>query len=158
FQNAILILTSNLGAAERRAPIGLAESSSARDEHAYYQRHVEATFRPELVNRLDRVVVFHALTPDQIREVTRIAIDKIRARTGLVDLGLSVEVSDAAMDRLARDGYSAVYGARALRRHLEENLVAAIAKMIGRHGGEASDAQVIVDLERDDGPLRFTLR
>src|SRR5262249_38216894 len=71
FHNAILIMTSNLGAAHRRALVGFAEGDGPAkvDDRAYYTKQVEATFRPEFVNRIDRIVAFRSLSREEVREV-----------------------------------------------------------------------------------------
>jgi ATP-dependent Clp protease ATP-binding subunit ClpC len=169
FQNTILILTSNLGSAERRAEVGFGDAladSGAREgaeprEARHYTKHVEASFRPELVNRLDRIIVFTALDPADVRAVTDLALDKIRMRPGLVDAGVAITVSDAAKEALARGGYSKAMGARALRRHLEEVLVAPASRLLGKMGGDMAGAAVDVSavsegLVRDAQTLAMT--
>ncbi|MCC6556151.1 MAG: ATP-dependent Clp protease ATP-binding subunit, partial [Polyangiaceae bacterium] len=115
FHNAILIMTSNLGSAERRAQAGFGGGGAAPDE-AHYRRIVDGAFRPELVNRIDRIIPFRALDRAEVAEVARLAIDKVARRRGLTEAGIGLDVSARALLRIAADGYSEAYGARALRR------------------------------------------
>ncbi len=138
FHNAIIIMTSNLGAAHRRNTVGFDATSEV--DHSYYQKQVEQTFRPELINRLDRIIAFQALTTQEIEAVTRLAIAKLERRRGIVDRGLTLHVSEEALARLAQDGYSAAYGARAIRRHIDDSVAAPLARMLAKTGTAANGA------------------
>ncbi|XXX77784.1 AAA family ATPase [Sorangium sp. So ce134] len=151
FHNAIVIMTSNLGAAERRAQAGFAgergaappDEQAALDE-AHYQRVVAGAFRQEFVNRVDRVVPFRALTRAELAEVARLTAQRLSQRRGLSEAGVALEVSPRALARLAEDGHAPAYGARALRRHVEEHLAAPLARLLAGLGGEARDLTVWV--------------
>lgn len=140
FQNAIIIMTSNLGARHRAAKIGIEPSSTSSAEH--YVDVVRRSFRPEFVNRIDRVISFEPLTESEVRDVARIAIERISERRGVEELGVALEVTDAALDQLARAGYSEQYGARALRRHLEDGLIAPVARLLAGLGAQSISAHV----------------
>ena len=150
FHDAIIVMTSNLGTRHRARRIGL--SPSAEDETERYQTAVEQHFRPELVNRIDRIVPFSGLDPAQIREVAELVVERITARRGLAELGVSLEVSPRALDRLANDGYEEAYGARALRRHLEDVLVAPLARLLGGLGDGARNARAVCRDASDPAP------
>ncbi|WP_437677376.1 AAA family ATPase [Sorangium sp. So ce131] len=154
FHNAIVIMTSNLGAAERRAQAGFAgapgahaaappEERAALDE-AHYQRVVAGVFRQEFVNRIDRVIPFRPLTRAELTEVARLTAQRLGQRRGLSEAGVALEVSERALARLAEDGHAPAYGARALRRHVEEHLTAPLARLLARLGGEARELTVWV--------------
>ncbi|MFO0626447.1 MAG: AAA family ATPase [Polyangiales bacterium] len=128
FHNALIILTSNLGATGFRESAGF--GGATPDATAHYTREVDRTFRPEFVNRLDRVVAFQPLDRAQLREVASIALQRLRARRGLGGRDIALHVSDAALDALVHDAWSPRYGARALRRHLEDALVAPLARAL----------------------------
>jgi ATP-dependent Clp protease ATP-binding subunit ClpC len=128
FHNALIILTSNLGATGFRESAGF--GGSTPDATAHYTREVDRTFRPEFVNRLDRVVAFQPLDRAQLREVASIALTRLRARRGLGGRDVLLHLSDAALDALVHDAWSPRYGARALRRHLEDALVAPLARAL----------------------------
>ena len=111
FHNAILILTSNLGAAHRRAPVGI--GSHPPSDERYYVRQVRQELRPELVNRLDRILVFGALSPTQVREVARVALQRIGERRGLVQAGIELAPADDVLeDPGAGRHLGGVWGAR----------------------------------------------
>ncbi len=125
FHNAIVVMTSNLGATGMRDPVGIGQAPA--DMGAHYLRAVESTFRPEFINRLDRVIPFDALGAAEVRAVATMTLAKLAQRRGLD--GVALTVSDAAVDHLSARGYSNRYGARAMRRHLEDHLVAPIARL-----------------------------
>jgi ATP-dependent Clp protease ATP-binding subunit ClpC len=141
FHNAIVILTSNLGAVHRSKTIGL-ETSPVSDQ-GYYEKEARRHFRPELVNRIDRIVPFRPLSPEEVRAVASLNVGRIRDRRGLTELAVSLELGDDAVSTLARGGYSEHYGARALRRHLEDRLVAPLARLLGQAGPAARNARVV---------------
>jgi len=146
FEDAILVLTSNLGAAGRSSPIGIA--ASAPDEGARYVEAVEAAFRPELVNRLDRIVVFEPLAIEHARGVVRLVVDRVAARRGIADRGIALEVSERALDALVEGGFSRAHGARSVRRFVEDRLVTPVAELIAReaeHAGQARMVAVAID-------------
>jgi ATP-dependent Clp protease ATP-binding subunit ClpC len=135
FHNTIIIMTSNLGAAHRKEAIGIGVSSSTSEEH--YLKEVNRSFRPEFVNRLDRIISFDELLPDEVKEVSRLALTRIESRRGLLEAGVTLRVDESALARLAKGGYSETYGARALRRHLDDHLIAPVSRLLGRVGPDA---------------------
>lgn len=145
FYNAIVIMTSNLGAAERRAAVGFGQGASAGASH--YERAVAAAFRPEFRNRIDRVVTFDDLGPEHRKVLVSMAVERASRRRGLLEPGCLLSVSEAAIVRLGEEGYSPAYGARALRRHVERRLVALVARALAARG-DVSDVDVDV---RDEG-------
>lgn len=152
FHNAIIVMTSNLGATGMRDPVGIAAAPA--DLAAHYVRAVERTFRPEFVNRLDRVVPFDALGPAEVRAVAAMAVAKLGLRRGLRGVEGALAVTDAALDHLATRGYSARYGARAMRRHIEDHLVAPLARVSDAalaEGGALSAVRVSLPTEEPDG-------
>ncbi len=149
FHNAFVILTSNLGATDARPVAGF--GGAAREPAAHYIRVVDETFRPELVNRIDRIIAFRSLDAAEARAVTRMVTSRAAKRRGLVERDIDLDVSDEALDLLAREGASATYGARALRRHVERALVAPLARLVSSAGAEAERARVVVSTV--DGPV-----
>ena len=144
FHNAILIMTSNLGATEKRTRAGFGGSTTS--DEAHYQRLASATFRPELVNRIDHIVPFRGLSREEVQRVTRLAVAKMRRRRGLDEAGVVLDVSEAALTRFGEDGYSELYGARALRRHLDEHLAGPLSRQLARLGGESKDLFIDISL------------
>ncbi|HVH41764.1 MAG TPA: AAA family ATPase, partial [Labilithrix sp.] len=143
FHNAILILTSNLGATHRRPNAGFIAGGRRSDDDAHYLKAVRETFRPEMVNRIDRIVAFRSLDLDHVREVARIAVDRAARRRGILERGIDLHVSDGALEHLAQGGLSDAYGARALRRHVERELLTPVARVVSGWG-DIDGARVVV--------------
>jgi ATP-dependent Clp protease ATP-binding subunit ClpC len=143
FDNTIIILTSNLGAQHRRARVGFGDAGPD-DDDGYYLAQVERHFRPELVGRLDGIVSFSSLSSEQIKRVARLSVERIGRRAGLEGREIRLFVSERALDTLAEQGFSASYGARGLRRFLEQALVAPLASLVSALGREATGAVIVV--------------
>ncbi|PTL85802.1 AAA family ATPase [Vitiosangium sp. GDMCC 1.1324] len=142
FHNAIIIMTSNLGVAHRRAPLGI--GATAVDDTSYYLREVHRHFRPEFVNRIDQLIPFHPLTPAQAAEVARLGVDRLGQRRGLFQRGISLHVPPDIITALAASGYQEAYGARAMRRHLDQQLVVPLARALSSAGAEAQGGRVVI--------------
>ncbi|MBC8071969.1 MAG: ATP-dependent Clp protease ATP-binding subunit, partial [Deltaproteobacteria bacterium] len=132
FHNAIVIMTSNLGAAHRPrqgdgAGFTRASADDAERERRHYLEQVDRHFRPEFVNRIDAVIPFSSLDRQEIAQVARVSLERIRERAAFVERGTVLELGDRALALLSEGGYAPAYGARALRRHLEDQLVAPLA-------------------------------
>ncbi|PRP92194.1 ATP-dependent Clp protease ATP-binding subunit ClpC [Enhygromyxa salina] len=152
FHNAIIIMTSNLGAAHRRPSTGFGggerDRDPASDQRAaerYYLDQVDTHFRPEFVNRIDRVIPFHPLDRAQILHVATVSLARVRERDGVGERGIELEVSETTLARLATEGYSDTYGARALRRELEDRLVAPLARTLAKLGDRAEGGTIRVE-------------
>lgn len=146
FNNAIIIMTSNLGAAHRRPDAGFGGTSTDAPEAiaAYYLEQVDKHFRPEFVGRIDRVIPFSVLQRSEVSAVAEVALRKIVDRDGLLGRATTLGVSKPALDGLAEAGYSAVYGARALRRHLEATLVGPVSAVMAKHASLLDGARLEV--------------
>ncbi len=129
FQNCVVIMTSNLGATHQEHGPGFGAPSKIADTSRYLHA-VQQAFRPELVGRLDRIVPFDNLRADQVQAITELAVRSIAKRRGLWDFGTALECSEDAMRELSRRGYDRAYGARALRRTMEELVATPIAEML----------------------------
>ncbi len=152
FRTTLIVMTSNLGAGGPK-PTGFASGmglAAGADHFGAARRH----FRPELLNRIDHVIPFSPLAREAIERIVALEVDKIAAREGLDRRGLHLVVSPELLTRLAADGYHPDYGARALRRVLEDRLVVPLAALIARDPG-LRDAAVIARLDGD--ALRFDL-
>ena len=154
FHNAIIILTSNLGAHHGGTSLGLrAATSSGREaELARYRAAVAAAFRPELQNRFDAVIAFHGLDRDEIAAVARLQLERLADRRGLVQIQVGLDVSPAAMAALATGGVSATYGVRALRRHLDEQVVIPAARLLARAGADGHGGLIAVRVAGEAAP------
>jgi ATP-dependent Clp protease ATP-binding subunit ClpB len=153
-RNAILILTSNLGSRALAENLGdLTVTEAQRQEEVMAE--VRAHFKPEFLNRLDDIVVFHALTVDDIGSIVDIQLDRLRRR--LADRRLALEVSDSARMWLSRHGYDPVYGARPLRRLIQAEIGDQLARAL--LGGEIRDGDtVVVDRPAGADGLRIAAR
>lgn len=126
FTNAVIILTSNLGAEYLLA--GLSGKSTMKKAQELVMEEVRRHFRPELLNRLDEVVVFHPLSHDQLQKVARLQMKDVASR--LAERGVALAVTDAALDVVLSEAYDPVYGARPIRRWLEKMVVTQLSKML----------------------------
>nr|MBC8429589.1 AAA family ATPase [Dehalococcoidia bacterium] len=163
FKNTVVIMTSNVGVEfiKRDMTIGFA----ARKEEAKTQKQaydtmkekvlaeMKKTFRPEFINRIDEIIVFHQLTEEQLRSIVDLLVKDLQGR--LADRKLNIKLSDKAKSWLAKEGYDPVYGARPLRRAIERYVENPLSTKL--LCGEFSEGDtVMVDLG-DDG-LTFTTR
>ena len=144
FRNTILVLTSNLGSA---ALVDTSLDDAGRKEKV--MEVVKRSFKPEFLNRLDDVVVFHALSTEELTHIVDIQLDRLGAR--LAARRLTLQVSDAAREWLALQGFDPVYGARPLRRLVQSAIGDQLAKAL--LGGEVREGDTVsVDLdEQGDG-------
>jgi len=125
FRNTLIILTSNLGAEYLANQIEGQDSSAVRAE---VMEAVRATFRPEFINRLDEVLLFHRLFERHMASIVTIQLGRLRKR--LEDRKMALEVNDAGLAWLAEAGYDPVYGARPLKRVIQRNLENPLAMML----------------------------
>ncbi|MEE9258659.1 MAG: AAA family ATPase, partial [Nitrospinaceae bacterium] len=149
FKNAIIIGTSNIGSksiADNKA-IGFGQTETLKD----YQKikdtvlgEVKKFFKPEFLNRLDDLIVFHTLTQKETRQIVDLMIDNLNQRLG--DKDLSLEVTGKAKDKLAKDGFSAAYGARPLKRLIEDQIENNISMKI-INGEIDLGEKILVDLK-----------
>jgi ATP-dependent Clp protease ATP-binding subunit ClpB len=130
FRNTVVVMTSNLGSQQIQA---MSESDYSVVKLAVLAE-VKATFRPEFVNRIDEIVVFHALDENNIKAIAKIQLGYLERRVAAMDMRL--EVSDAALADIAGAGFDAVYGARPLKRAIQSRIENPLAKEIldGRFG------------------------
>ncbi|AKQ65154.1 ATP-dependent Clp protease ATP-binding subunit ClpA [Myxococcus hansupus] len=136
FRNALIILTSNLGADTLRARVGFDATGGAPDMAAlrtHYLSEVQRFFRPELFNRLDDVVVFSPLAAPLLRRLVVRELEAVCRRPGLSLHDAVLDVTPAAQDWLALRGFDARYGARPLKRALERELVVPVAGWLAAH-------------------------
>ena len=114
---------------------------------------VTAHFRPEFINRVDDIVVFHALKKEQVRKIANIQIDRLRQR--LSEQGLKLEVDDSALDLIGDAGFDPVYGARPLKRSIQMTLENPLAEKI--LAGDLLRGDTIA-ISVESGALVFTKR
>jgi ATP-dependent Clp protease ATP-binding subunit ClpB len=142
FTNTIIIMTSNIGS---QYILDLAGDDSKYDEMK--NRVMEAmrtNFRPEFLNRIDEIIIFHSLAKSQLRQIVKLQIQRLETR--LEEQKLTLKMSDPALDFLAEIGYDPVYGARPLKRSIQRYLETAIAKAILKGEFKPGDT-IFVDVE-----------
>ncbi|MBE9166140.1 ATP-dependent chaperone ClpB [Pleurocapsales cyanobacterium LEGE 06147] len=149
FKNTIIIMTSNIGS---QYILDIAGDDTRYEEmRSRVMDAMRNSFRPEFLNRIDEIIIFHALQKSQLREIVKLQIQRLEER--LADQKLSLKMSDAALDFLAEIGYDPVYGARPLKRAVQRYLETAIAKAILRGEFKGGDT-IFVDVEDE----RLTLK
>jgi ATP-dependent Clp protease ATP-binding subunit ClpC len=129
FCNTVVLMTSNLGVRDADGAVGFAEGE-VPDRSAHYVAAVRAFFRPELFNRIDRILAYRALGRDAVRPLAERAILELMGRRGLRRAGVLVEVEEALIDVLVTRGFDPRYGARALRRVIEQELAVPLARRL----------------------------
>jgi ATP-dependent Clp protease ATP-binding subunit ClpB len=144
FKNSIIIMTSNIGS---QYILDVAGDDTRYDEMR--NRVMEAmrnSFRPEFLNRLDELIIFHSLQKSELRHIVQLQVDRLKQR--LTDRKISLKLSSSALDFLAEVGYDPVFGARPLKRAIQRELETQIAKAILR--GDFSDGDTIfVDVQNE---------
>ncbi|PKQ19221.1 MAG: ATP-dependent chaperone ClpB, partial [Actinobacteria bacterium HGW-Actinobacteria-6] len=142
FRNTIIVMTSNVGSQF------ISEFARAGGEEQQMRSMVEeamrATFRPEFLNRVDDIVIFHALSMDDIAQIVDLQLELVRVR--LAARKIALEVTPAAIERLALDGFDPVYGARPLKRAIQREVVDRVAKAL-IEGSVFEGGTVVVDLD-----------
>jgi ATP-dependent Clp protease ATP-binding subunit ClpB len=156
FKNTIVIMTSNLGShriLESATIYGAGDDEEQEKLRDAVMDEVRRHFRPEFLNRIDEVIVFHALTEGQLKQIVEIQLGRLRER--LAERKIKLELTDAARTHLVRAGYDPAFGARPLKRVIQKEVETELAKLL--LGGKVRDGQtVVVDFNRDDQRLRFT--
>ncbi|WP_151965424.1 ATP-dependent chaperone ClpB [Acinetobacter soli] len=147
FKNTVIVMTSNLGSQDVRE---LGDGATDEEIRAVVMSAVSQHFRPEFINRIDELVVFHALQKSQIRGIADIQLDRLRARLAERDIGLTVD--DDAFDILIDAGFDPVYGARPLKRAIQQQVENSLAQKILAGEFQAGDNIVI---KGDQGDLHF---
>ena len=125
FRSSIIIMTSNLGAQEQGSSVGFDKSAERRSQ--IYQKAAKAFFRPEFVNRLDQIVAFRNLDRNDMEQIVRLQMRDVLARDGLDRRDAYVNVTNEAVQHVIQSGFDAQLGARAIRRKLEQEIIAPLA-------------------------------
>ncbi|XP_022886358.1 chaperone protein ClpB1-like isoform X1 [Olea europaea var. sylvestris] len=150
FTNTVIIMTSNLGAEYLlRGLMGKCTMESARE---MVMQEVRKHFKPELLNRLDEIVVFDPLSHDQLRKVCRLQLKDVASR--LAERGIALGVSEAALDVILAESYDPVYGARPIRRWLEKRVVTELSKMLVKEEID-ENSTVYIDASLDGKELTY---
>ena len=145
FENTILIMTSNAGTSNRSFGIGFNNENQAALEKQVMDA-VKETFRPEFLNRVDDVIVFDVLTKEQLNTIVDLMLHEVQQNTA--DRGISINVSRAAKDALVEKGYSPKFGARPLRKKIQQYIEDELAERYLR-GELRNDSTVEIDYDGD---------
>lgn len=148
FKNTVIVMTSNLGSNDVRE---LGDSASDTEIREVVLNAVSQHFRPEFINRIDELVVFHTLKKSQIRGIADIQLERLRTRLAERDIGLRID--DQAFDILIDAGFDPVYGARPLKRAIQQQVENTLAQKILAGDFTAGDTILI---GAEDGKLNFT--
>jgi len=143
FRNTVIVMTSNLGSQAIQELAGEENYSRMRDA---VMEIVGSHFRPEFINRIDELVVFHPLGREQLHEIAGIQVQYLRSRLENRDLGL--ELSGAALDKLSQAGFDPVYGARPLKRAIQQSIENPLAQDI-LQGKFAAGDTIVVNVKDD---------
>jgi len=150
FRNTVIVMTSNLGSHQIQELDGDDSPQAYTQMKAAVMGVVQAHFRPEFINRLDDIVVFHSLDKQQIKSIARIQLRGLEKRLG--ERGIRIELTDKAFELLANVGFDPVYGARPLKRAIQQQLENPLAQAIlsGQFGNGDT-----VRVDAEDGKLVF---
>jgi ATP-dependent Clp protease ATP-binding subunit ClpC len=167
FKNTVLILTTNLGTRDVSKSIGSLGFSGSHTESSNYERmktkvndELKQHFRPEFLNRIDDIIVFHQLTPEEITKIVDLMTARLDTQLRNKDMGLELTFEAKAL--LAKKGYDPVLGARPLRRTIQREIEDPLSEKI--LFGELGAGQIVVvgtepvDVLKKDGPEQFTFR
>lgn len=146
FKNTVVVMTSNLGSEHIQAMAG----SDYQLIKLQVMAEVKTSFRPEFINRIDEVVVFHGLDQKHIRNIARIQLKRLEHRLAQLEIGL--QATDAALDQVSEAGFDPVYGARPLKRAIQSEIENPLAKMIlnGEYGPKD-----VVQIDAKNGLILF---
>jgi ATP-dependent Clp protease ATP-binding subunit ClpB len=151
FKNTIVIMTSNIGSHRILEYSGQFTGDGFERMKNTVLEELRHHFRPEFLNRVDEIIVFHALTEEHLKQIVEIQLGSLRKR--LAERHIEIELTDRAREFLVRSGYDPTYGARPLKRAIQREIETPMARRI--LGGEVRDGyHVRVDLD-SSGNLKF---
>jgi ATP-dependent Clp protease ATP-binding subunit ClpC len=159
FKNTVIIMTTNLGTRDIAKSVSLGFTQASDVEGSYERMKAKVSdelkqhFRPEFLNRVDDIVVFHQLTPEEIVRIVDLMIDKVDER--LRDKDMGIELTTAAKELLGKRGFDPVLGARPLRRTIQREIEDALSERI-LFGDLKPGEIVLVDVEGDGPSAEFT--
>jgi len=150
FKNTVIVMTSNIGSHEIQRLSSDPKTNDPELIKLSVMDEVKRSFRPEFVNRIDEIVVFHGLDPKHIASIARIQLGNLEKRLAAQDMALAV--TDAALEEIAKVGFDPVYGARPLKRAIQQNIENPIARLVleGRFGPKD-----VIPVDFRDGRFTF---
>lgn len=159
FKNTIIIMTSNAGAERIVAPKHLGFSMDGSEEADYKKMkdgvmgEVKRIFKPEFINRIDELLVFHTLDKENIKDIVRIMLGNLNKRTQ-AQMGISLEVTDSAVAHIAKEGFDKNYGARPIRRAIQTKIEDELADRLLTKEISAGQ-RVLVDYSEENDIIQF---
>jgi ATP-dependent Clp protease ATP-binding subunit ClpB len=154
FKNTIIIMTSNIGSHLILEYKGELEGERYEQMKAGVLDAMRHHFRPEFLNRVDEIIVFHALSEEDLKEIVDIQLERLRSR--LAERRVTLELTEEAKAHLARVGYDPVYGARPLKRAIQREIETPLARLVLK--GEVRDRSAVVVKLGDNGGIEFESR
>ena len=145
FKNTVIIMTSNIGS--HYLLEGITSSGEIREDvREQVMNELRQHFRPEFLNRVDEIIMFKPLTLDEVKQIVRLMINDLAKR--LEERRIRIDVSDKALEYIARTGYDPIYGARPLRRYIQRELETRIGRALIA-GDILEGATIKIDVEND---------
>jgi ATP-dependent Clp protease ATP-binding subunit ClpB len=152
FKNTVVIMTSNVGSQLILAYRGGGDTESYEMMKKEVLDALRQQFRPEFLNRVDEIVVFHSLAREHLKQIVEIQLERLRAR--LAERHITLDLTERAREHLAVSGYDPSYGARPLKRAIQKEIETPLGRLLLK--GEVKDGQtVVVDYDRASGELKF---
>ncbi len=149
FSNTVLVMTSNLGAARAKRALGFTAEAPQADEERM-RAAAKAAFLPEFLNRIDEIVTFRPLGGEQVEAIAALIVEQVGDRLR-AERGIELEVDEALVRRLAREGFDEEFGARPLKRHVRRTLEKALTRAI--LDGRFADGDRVRAREGDEGDI-----
>jgi ATP-dependent Clp protease ATP-binding subunit ClpC len=149
FTNTVLVMTSNLGAGKAKRAVGFTAAEAGSDEDRM-RNAARTAFLPEFLNRIDEIVTFRPLTPEQVEEISVLICERVADRL-LVERGIELIVERELSARLARDGFDGEFGARPLQRHVRRTLEKELTRAL--MDGRLTDGDRVIARSGDDGQI-----
>ncbi|GIN58946.1 ATP-dependent protease ATP-binding subunit ClpC [Lederbergia ruris] len=158
FRNTVLILTSNVGAEalRRNKYVGFSIQDGEqdyKDMKSKVMEELKKAFRPEFLNRIDEIIVFHALEKPQLKEIVTLLADQLVKR--LEEQNMHLEITEAAKDKITEEGFDPEYGARPLRRAIQKLVEDRLSEELLK-GGIAPGQHILVDVEKGELTVKAT--
>jgi ATP-dependent Clp protease ATP-binding subunit ClpB len=155
FKNTVVIMTSNVGSQLILAYRGGDDPESYEQMKGEVLEVLRRQFRPEFLNRVDEIVVFHSLSREHLKQIVEIQLERLRARLG--ERHITLELTEKAREHLAAVGYDPSYGARPLKRAIQKELETPLGRLLLK--GDINDGQTVsVDYDRASGGLKFNVK
>ncbi len=158
FKNTVIIMTSNLGTSFYRSSVKIGYTSTDETEELEVReqimRELKRQFRMEFLNRIDEIVFFRQLTLDEIKEITRLELEKLEER--LSEKGISIKVENSAIESLAEKGYDKLFGVRPLARTIQRTITTELSRLL--ISGKLKDGDKVTVSVDEDGNFKFEVK